>query len=83
MPQAKYANKESPQLSVPVVTQRGIGRIVKRKSTLNTAKGEKTYIQYWIYVPSDVAEDKAFPFKAGEKLLISITEGKRVFLEKA
>ena len=29
------------------------------------------------------SEDKAFPFKAEGKLLISIIEGKKVFLEKA
>jgi hypothetical protein len=83
MAQAKYAKSQPTNLSVPIVTQRGIGSIVKRKSTLKTAKGEKTYMRYWIYVPADVAEDKSFPFKAGDKLLISITEGKKVFLEKA
>ena len=66
-----------------LLTQRGIGSIVERKSTLKTSKGEKTYSRYWIYVPTDVAEDKAFPFKAGDKLLISITEGRKVVLEKA
>lgn len=83
MAQAKYVKETSADVSVPIVTQRGMGSIVKRKSMLKTSKGEKTYIRYWICVPTDVAEDKAFPFKAGDELLITITEGKRVFLEKA
>lgn len=66
-----------------MVTQRGIGTLVKRQSAQRTSKGEKTYSKYWIYVPTDVAEDKAFPFKAGDKLLMTISENKRVFLEKA
>lgn len=45
--------------------------------------GQRTYGKYWIYVPTDLAEDKAFPFKAGDKLLITITDGKRVYLEGA
>lgn len=83
MAQAKYAHPKAARLGVPSVTQRGIGTIVKRESTQKTTKGERTYTKYWIYVPTDVAEDKAFPFKPGEKLLITITDGKKVFLEKA
>lgn len=59
------------------------GTLVKRQSSQRTSKGEKIYSKYWIYVPTGVAEDKAFPFKPGQKLLITITESKRVMLELA
>ena len=83
MAQVRYGRGRSATLGVPAVTQRGIGTLVKRQSSQRTSKGEKTYSKYWIYVPTDVAEDKAFPFKAGDKLLITITDAKRVFLERA
>ena len=83
MTQAKYRERGVAENGVPIVTQRGIGSLVKRRSTLKTRTGPKTYSRYWIYLPTDVAEDKAFPFKPGDKLLISITEGRKVFLEKA
>lgn len=77
------ARPDDSGIGVPSVTQRGIGTFVKRESAQKTGKGQKTYTKYWIYVPTDVAEDKVFPFHAGDKLLITITDGKRVVLEKA
>ena len=74
---------ERASLSVPTVTQRGMGSIVRRESKQKTAKGTKAYSQYWIYVPADLAEDKAFPFKPGEKLLIAVTPDRRLTVEKA
>ena len=85
MSKRKYAKRRSQAAVVggPRVAQRGIGTFVRRDSKQATTKGEKVYRKYWIYVPTDLAEDKNFPFKPTERLLIAITEGKRLAVEKA
>lgn len=45
------------------MTLDGIGKIVERKTE---SKGKK-YKKLWIYIPSQIANDSAFPFQAGEK----------------
>ncbi|HKM51585.1 MAG TPA: hypothetical protein VJZ75_10455 [Candidatus Bathyarchaeia archaeon] len=65
------------------MTQRAIGTLVRRVSRQKTRKGVKTYQKYWIYLPNGLAEDKLFPFKAGERLLISIIDTKILTLERA
>jgi len=50
------------------LTRVGIGTIIGRKSV---SKGRE-YARIWIYVPTKVSEDTAFPFKIGEPCLIEI-----------
>jgi hypothetical protein len=58
--QAKYLDRGVAENGVPIVSQRDICSMVERKSTLKTSKGQKTHSRYRIYIPTDVAEDKAF-----------------------
>jgi len=73
----------SQHVGEPTVTQRAIGTLVLRESKQKTSKGVRTYRKYWIYLPNGLAEDKLFPFKAGERLLISIIDTKILTLERA
>ena len=51
----------------------GVGTIIGRKSV---SKG-KEYARIWVYVPTKVSEDTAFPFKIGSPCLVEIDdEGK-------
>jgi hypothetical protein len=36
----------------------------------------------WIYIPKDVANDSAFPFKVGDPVKIRV-EGEKLIIEKA
>jgi len=48
-----------------------------------TQTAGKQYDKYYIYIPTDVARDSAFPFKADEKLKIKIDlQNKRLLIEK-
>jgi hypothetical protein len=49
----------------------GVGTIISRKSV---SKG-KEYSRIWVYVPTKISEDTAFPFKIGA-CLVEINEGK-------
>lgn len=51
----------------------GLGTIIGRKSV---SKGRE-YARIWIYVPTKVSEDTAFPFKIGMPCLVEIDEEKR------
>ena len=68
---------------VPTVTQRAIGTLVCRVSKQKTGRGVRKYRKSWVYLPSDLVEDDEFPFEPGEKLLISIVDGKKLMLERA
>ena len=46
----------------------GIGTIIGRKSV---SKGRE-YTRIWIYVPTKVSEDTAFPFRIGMPCLVEI-----------
>jgi len=46
----------------------GIGIVTGRKSV---SKGLE-YRRIWIYIPTKVSEDTAFPFKVGEPCLVEI-----------
>jgi hypothetical protein len=49
-----------------------------------TQTAGKLYDKYYIYVPTEVAKDSAFPFQANEKLKVKIDlENKRLIIEKA
>jgi hypothetical protein len=50
----------------------GIGTIIGRRSV---SKG-RDYARIWIYVPTKVSEDTAFPFKIGMPRLVEINEEK-------
>jgi hypothetical protein len=50
------------------MSRSGVGTVIARKST---AKG-KTYRRIWVYVPSRVSEDTAFPFHAGDPVEVAI-----------
>lgn len=46
----------------------GIGTIIGRKSV---SKGRE-YTRVWVYIPTKVSEDTAFPFKIGMPCLVEI-----------
>lgn len=46
----------------------GVGTVIGRTSA---SKGKK-YSRIWIYVPTKVSEDTAFPFKIGMPCLVEI-----------
>jgi len=48
----------------------GIGTIIGRKSV---SKGRE-YSRIWVYVPTKVSEDTAFPFDVGVPCLVEIDE---------
>jgi hypothetical protein len=56
----------------------GVGTIIGRKSV---SKG-KEYARIWVYVPTKVSEDTAFPFKIGDPCVVEINEQKKQLLIK-
>jgi hypothetical protein len=50
----------------------GVGTIIGRKSV---SKG-KEYARIWIYIPTKVSEDTAFPFEIGQPCTVRIDEDK-------
>jgi len=49
-----------------------------------TQTGGKLYDKFYVYIPTEVAKDSAFPFTANEKLKVKIdVENKRLIIEKA
>lgn len=56
----------------------GVGTIIGRKSV---SKG-KEYARIWVYVPTKVSEDTAFPFKIGAPCLVEINEQKKQIVVK-
>ncbi|AEA47515.1 hypothetical protein Arcve_1513 [Archaeoglobus veneficus SNP6] len=55
----------------------GIGKFINRP----TKTGGRTYDKFFIYIPTNVAKDSAFPFKPGEEVVIRI-DGDRLVIEK-
>jgi hypothetical protein len=48
-----------------------------------TRTAGKQYDKYYIYIPTDLARDSAFPFKKDEKLKLKIDpQNKRLIIEK-
>ena len=48
-----------------------------------TQTAGKLYNKYYIYIPTDLAGDSAFPFKEDEKIKIKIDpKNKRLIIEK-
>ena len=57
----------------------GVGTIIGRRSV---SKGRQ-YERIWIYVPTKVSEDTAFPFKVGDPCLIQLdTERKQLVIRQ-
>lgn len=56
----------------------GVGTIIGRKSV---SKG-KEYARIWVYLPTKVSEDTAFPFKIGDPCLVEINEDKKQLIIK-
>ena len=46
----------------------GKGRFLNKPTTT----GKKKYDRFFIYIPTEVARDSAFPFKEGEEVIIRI-----------
>jgi hypothetical protein len=60
-------------LSIGVnLARTGVGTVIGRKSV---SKG-KEYARIWVYVPTKVSEDTAFPFKIGQPCLVEISKEK-------
>jgi hypothetical protein len=55
----------------------GTGRVINRP----TKSGGKVYDKFFIYIPTSVAKDSAFPFEPGEEVTIKI-EGRKLIIEK-
>jgi hypothetical protein len=51
----------------------GVGTIIGRK----TASKGKEYARIWVYVPTKVSEDTAFPFKIGAPCIVEIDENQK------
>ena len=44
----------------------------------------KMYDKFYVYIPSEVSKDSAFPFKPDQKLKVRIdVENKRIVIEKS
>jgi hypothetical protein len=56
----------------------GVGTIIGRKSV---SKG-KQYTRIWVYVPTKVSEDTAFPFSIGMPCHVQIDEEKQQLVVK-
>jgi hypothetical protein len=56
----------------------GVGTVIGRKSV---SKG-KEYSRIWVYVPTKVSEDTAFPFEIGMPCLIKLEVEKRQLVIK-
>lgn len=52
---------------------KGKGKFINRPTTT----GKKTYDKYFVYIPTEIARDGLFPFKAGEEVTIEINPSKR------
>lgn len=56
------------------------GRFINRPTTT----GGKKYDKYFVYIPTDVAKDSAFPFRVGEEVQVSIdSKHKRLVVDKS
>lgn len=50
------------------MTRKGVGTVIGRKSK---SKG-KEYQRIWVYIPTKVSEDTAFPFRVGDPCVVEI-----------
>ena len=47
-----------------------------------TRTGSKTYDKYFIYVPTDLANDSQFPFKHNDELMLTIKSATHIEIAK-
>jgi hypothetical protein len=52
------------------LAREGVGTIIGRKTE---SKG-KEYARIWVYIPTKVSEDTAFPFKIGAPCIVKIDD---------
>ncbi len=58
---------------------KGKGRFINRPTTT----GGRKYDKYFVYIPTEVANDSQFPFKVGDIVRIGVnSRTKKVILEK-
>jgi hypothetical protein len=55
---------------------RARGRFINRP----TKTGRGVYDKFFVYVPTELARDSSFPFKAGEEVDIQIAAGKATLI---
>jgi hypothetical protein len=53
---------------------KGKGRVINRP----TMTGKKPYDKYFVYIPTEIARDGLFPFKAGEVVAVEINKNSLV-----
>ena len=64
---------------ITILALKGKGKFINRPTTT----GGKKYDKYFVYIPTDVANDSQFPFKAGNIVEIIVDPKlKRVILKK-
>ena len=61
------------------MARNGVGTIIGRKSV---SKG-KEYARIWIYVPTKISGDTAFPFEIGDPCFVEIDEKKQQLLVRS
>lgn len=58
----------------------GKGRFMNRPSKT----GRRVYDKFFVYIPTEIARDGLFPFRAGDEVLVKVDRKlKRLVLEKA
>ena len=58
----------------------GIGRFTNRP----TKTGRRVYDKFFVYIPTEIARDGLFPFKAGDEILVKVDPKlKRLVLERS
>ena len=58
---------------------KGKGRFINRPTTT----GGKKYDKYFVYIPTELANDSQFPFKVGDTIRIAVNvKARKMILEK-
>lgn len=65
-----YPHLEPVALSL---VHKGVGKFVNRP----TSTGGRKYDKFFVYVPTEVAKDSQFPFRAGEAVAVAIDPRRR------
>lgn len=60
------------------LVSKGKGRFINRP----TKTGRKIYDKYFVYVPTEIARDSAFPFKDGDEVEIEVDTKRKGLLIK-
>jgi hypothetical protein len=58
----------------------GKGRFINRPSKT----GKHIYDKFFVYIPTEIARDGLFPFKAGDEILVKVDpRNRRLILERS